>query len=253
MRATLGRLMTRRWPAGQRRTLFVVAKKAEGQPRQTRRQGTPTTLTALMRHLMVLCLSLALCISAPDRVNAQSPTLDAIEIQVTDDEFVAIGDGVDRRIRVEGKEEVIYSGARGRIGIVLTNRRLLAVSFGSRWVQERLLLNDKQPRVELAANVALCVTAKRVISYSPQGGLAKHRLIPGEFVRASRAHEFVAGVLTNKRVMGFSNRSPRAAYARIRAKERYELRTLPTSITVTSAERTFTYGRLSGIWSKVRH
>ena len=200
------------------------------------------------------CLVLAV-LAVPRQAPAQTATLDTVDVQVVDGELVGIrGSGPPPRVRLENREDVLCMEARGNIGAALTNRRFLTFSsISSSWQETRLRRDDGSPYVQLAANLALCITNRRVLRASV-GAMSETRLSSGETVLASDANEFVGAVVTNKRVIGFSDRSGQPAEERLRSGEKFEsLSALATSVNVTTSKRSLTYSRSSSSWREQRY
>jgi hypothetical protein len=186
-------------------------------------------------------------------IGAETATLDAIDIQDLGDELLAIRDGnAPSRIRLEGREKLLWSTAKGAVGVALTDRRFLAVSpTSSGWQQARLRPSDGRfPAVELAANVALLISPKRVLGFDGRSGLLTETpLTPQEVVLASGADEHVGVVVTNRRAIGWASRFGAPADHALTVHESFEsLRVRSTTATVRTSKRVLIFGRSSGLW-----
>lgn len=82
-------------------------------------------------------------------------------------------------IRLEIGEEVVFEASRGRLGIVMTNRRALGVAAGSGWKELRFRLQESAPTVALVEDrVAILVTSRRVIGFVSRGDWIVGNLSP---------------------------------------------------------------------------
>jgi hypothetical protein len=186
-------------------------------------------------------------------VGAETATLDAIDIQELGDELLAIRDGASpTRIRLEGREKLLWSTAKGVVGVALTDRRFLAVSpSSSGWQQARLRPSDgRSPALELAANVALLISPKRVLGFDGRSGLLSETpLTPREVVLASGANEHVGVVVTDRRAIGWASGFGAPADHALTIHESYQsLRVLSTTATVRTTKRVVIFSSSSGLW-----
>lgn len=186
-------------------------------------------------------------------IGAETATLDAIDIQDLGDELLAIRDGSSpSRIRLEGREKLLWSTAKGVVGVALTDRRFLAVSpTSSGWQQARLRPSDgRSPAVELAANVALLISPKRVLGFDGRSGLLTETpLTPQEVVLASGANEHVGVVVTNRRAIGWASGFGAPADHALTVHESFELlRVLSTTATVRTSKRVLIFSSSSSLW-----
>jgi hypothetical protein len=186
-------------------------------------------------------------------VGAETATLDVIDIQDLGDELLAVRDGsAPSRIRLEGREKVFWSAARGTVGVVVTDRRFLAVSPTSAgWQEARFRPSDgKSPEVRMAANLALLILPKRILGFDgPSGLLTETRLTPQEVVIASGAEEHVGVVLTNRRAIGWASRFGASADHALNVHESFEsLRVLAKTASVRTSKRVLIFGSSTGLW-----
>jgi hypothetical protein len=186
-------------------------------------------------------------------IAAETATLDAVDVQDLGNEFLAIRDGNSpSRIRLEGREKVRWFTAKGAVGVVLTDRRFLTVSpTSSGWREARLWASDgRSPGVELAANVALLISPKRVLGFSGRSGLlTETRLTPQEVVLATGADEHVGVVVTNRRTLGWASRFGGSAEHALNVHESFEsLRVRGTTASVRTSKRVLIFGSSSGLW-----
>jgi len=198
-----------------------------------------------------LCL-IALFLPATNGM-AATATLDSVDVQDLGDKLLATRDRTSpTEIRLESKERVAWIGARGTVGIALTDRRFLAVSDSSPgWQQARLKSEDGAPsEVLLGANVALLVTLQRVLGYhGPSGTISEERFRSREGVASSGVNEFVGVVVTNERAIGFAAGSPVPIERRFQVHETFEsLRVLGTTATVRTSRRILVFQSSTASW-----
>ena len=88
-----------------------------------------------------------------------SPLADLLQIVVRPRSLLAIdgSHGGQREERLERGENLVWHAARGRVGVVLTDRRVLAVATGSAaWQEERWRSAERRP-VERMENLTLAL------------------------------------------------------------------------------------------------
>jgi hypothetical protein len=186
-------------------------------------------------------------------IGAETATLDAVDIQDLGDELLAIRDGNSpSRIRLEKREKVLWSDAKGIVGVALTDRRFLAVSPSSMgWQQARLRASDgRSPEVQLAANLALLISPRRILGFDGGSGrFTESRLTPLESVVASGADEHVGVVVTNRRVIGWASRFGAPVDRAFTVHESFEsLRVLSRTASVRTSDRVLIFSSSSGLW-----
>ncbi len=162
------------------------------------------TEMALIRHTWLLgALAFALwALEARAQPGLDSVQLDdVIDVEILGRDIVAV-DGLGSGIlieRLELGESVQWTGARGRVALVLTDRRALAATPGAgNWRAVRYRLGEAQPRFPLLAErVALLVTDQRALGFSASGGWLARNIGPHEWVRASRIGPSTAVIVTD--------------------------------------------------------
>jgi hypothetical protein len=187
---------------------------------------------------------------------AERATLDAVDVQRVDDELVGVRDGASSlRVALQKRERVLWTGARGTVGVALTDRRFLAFSTRSaQWQELRFGREDVAPRVWLGANLALCVTPRRVLHFAGGPGLiGETSLSPSEQTLSVEVDEHVGVVVSDRRVLGFSSDATSVAERSLFVQERFEsLSTRATSSSVRTSQRLLVYKRTGGGWFEER-
>ena len=80
--------------------------------------------------------------------------------------------GQRTRIRLEVDEKVFFLEARGRVGLVLTSRRAIAIGPGSEFQDLRYQTSEAAPEMGLVEDhIALVATSKRVLGFLGAGGV----------------------------------------------------------------------------------
>jgi hypothetical protein len=202
---------------------------------------------------MVFLISLPF--SPPPSSAAQTATLDSLDIQRVGDELVAVSEGQFRAtIRLALTEQILRQGAKGIVGVALTNRRFLAVSTASAdWKQIRLQSDEAESaQVQLGANVAMLVTGQRLLAFDGVlGRLTEERLIGPEALITSGVNEHVGIVVTTRRVIGLASRSKGPVDRPLSLNESYESsKVLGTVARVRTSHRVLVFDGSSGIWTE---
>ena len=207
-----------------------------------------------MRSTAAVALAtIALIVLTIRGLGAETATLDAVDIQDLGRELLAIRDGSSpSRIRLEKREKVVWSQAKGIVGAVLTDRRFLAVSPDSTgWQEARLRPTDgRSPEVQLAANLALMISPRRILGFDGVSGrFTECRLTPLENVVTSDADEHVGVVVTNRRVIGWASRFGSPVDRSFTVHESFEsLRVLSKTASVRTSDRVLIFSSSSGLW-----
>jgi hypothetical protein len=195
-------------------------------------------------------------------------SLDLLQIQFVGRDLYAINaDGSTLPERLENGEAVLWRRALGGVGVVLTDRRMLAASTdSSRWQSERFLQFERpHQRALLDERVAILLTDKRVLSLDcVYGTLAIERLSPNKrvvatelaeavAVVATELAEAVAVVATNRRALGTAPRLRGFVAKNLTPRE------VPLSMsatgnlaTVLTARRLLTFRGSAGAWGERR-
>lgn len=137
---------------------------------------------------------------------------DSLEILVLPREVAAVDAFGGSRIAepLELGEVVQWTDARGRIGIAITDRRVLAVSTRSGFWQTTSLRRTETPPhgALLGGRVAVLATQKRALGFiGSSSSLVESTLGPREWVRDSAAGQNVAVLVTDRRALGISAQS----------------------------------------------
>jgi hypothetical protein len=167
----------------------------------------------MKRSLTVCALLLALAAAAlPARaqgVAGEVPLADVLDILVVDRELLAIdaagGGQTVARLRLD--ETVLWKGARGKVGVIITDQRVLAVASQSgSWQEIDYGRTEQRPESALLGErVALVITSERVLGFNGgTGNLAEYRLGPREQVVVARVGENVGVVVTDRKALGLS-------------------------------------------------
>ena len=142
-------------------------------------------------------------------VAGEVPLANVLEVLVIDREVLAIdaagGGQTVARLRLD--ETVLWKRARGKVGIVITNRRILAAATQSAaWQEMEYRLNEVPPTEALLGDrVAVAITSQRVVGFvGGSANLVEYRLGPRERVLAVRAGENVGVVVTDRHALGLS-------------------------------------------------
>lgn len=165
----------------------------------------------LIGAIVAACAVLAATAPArpPGVIASDVPLADLLELIVDGRELLAIDarSGGQLATTLELEEAVLWTGSRGAVGIVLTDRRAFAVSSKSgTWQEARYLRNEElDSDVLLGDRVALLATNRRVLGFEAgSGNLIESRLGVREKVLAQRVGENSGVVVTDRRALGLS-------------------------------------------------
>jgi hypothetical protein len=104
--------------------------------------------------------------------------------------------------------------------------------------------------VQLAANVALLISPRRILGFDGGSGrFTESRLTPLEVVVTSGADEHVGVVVTNRRVIGWASRFGAPVDRAFTVHESFEsLRVLSRTASVRTSDRVLIFSSSSGLW-----
>ena len=142
-------------------------------------------------------------------VAGEIPLADVLEVLVVDRDVLAIdaAGGGQTVARLRLHETVLWKAARGKVGIALTNQRILAVATqSSAWQEMKYRLNEVPPNEALLGDrVAVAITSQRVVGFDGgSANLIEYSLGSKERVLAVRTGENVGVVVTDRQALGLS-------------------------------------------------
>ena len=190
----------------------------------------------------------------PDEV----PLADLLEVLVLDRQLLAIDarGGGQKAKPLRLAERVSWTGARGKVGVALTDQRILAVAVGSgAWQEADLHRKETLPTEALLGDrVALVVTSRRAIGFDGgSGNLVESRLGVGERLQVARTGQNVAVVVTDRRALGLSPSVGGFFETALRLEERLESVNAGGNLaTVTTNRRVLIFRAPSGSWEERR-
>lgn len=155
-----------------------------------------------------------LCVSAlapvADAREFNSPLSPLLELRVIGRQIFAIDSntGGELPLRLERNETVLYTRSQGRVGVVVTNQRLLAAATGSGSWQEARYRNGEVPpdQIEIGDRVALALMRTRAVAFD--GGsrnLVESTIGPRERVIDTAVGPNVVMVVTDRRALAMSS------------------------------------------------
>ena len=168
----------------------------------------------IFSFIAVSALTTTLVVPAQARriphIRAEVPLLDTIDVVIRRRSIIAVDPSVGfdvARTPLEVREEVLWSGTRGRVAMVITDKRVLAISTGTpHWQETRFWLRESLPSsVSIGDRVALVTTSHRVIGMGSSGGpLKTHEISTHEELLDVIVGDNLAVVITDKRMLGLS-------------------------------------------------
>jgi hypothetical protein len=211
------------------------------------------------RWLLSLWIALAF---APALANAQRadqvPLGDLIEIVVMEDEILGVDaeSGGSSVVRRHLAEHVLWTNVRGRVGVVITDQRVLAISPRTGGWQEAPYERGEPPArgAELGDRVALIVLPGRVLGFlGTVGRFVQQRLGPQEDLRAQSVGANVAVVVTTRVAIGLSPEAGGFFPFRLQVRERIaSVSTRSNVATVHTDQRVLVFRAPTGTWAERR-
>ncbi len=210
----------------------------------------------------IALVTLLLGVSGPAAAQTLAPSFDRVpladllEILVLQRELVAVdaASGGQTTAELHLGERVMWSGARGKVGVVLTDQRVLAVAVDSAaWQEVRYQRTERPPEeAMLGDRVALVVTSSRALAFNAGGaGLVEYRFGPGEALLSSRVGENVGVVVTDRKALGFSSSAGKFSASRLQPRERIaSVEARSNLATVTTDRRVLIFRAPSAAWSE---
>lgn len=202
-------------------------------------------------------LALVALLAAPAGAQrGEVPLADVLQIVVLEREVLAIDaeSGGSRSEDLEISERVLWYGARGRVGVVLTDRRMLAVATRSAaWQEARWRRTERPPdRALLGDRVAVLASSLRAVGFDGgSGNLVERTLGPGETVLRSEVSENVGVVVTARRAMGVTPFVGGFFEVDLHVSERLQgVEATGNLATVRTSRRLLTFSALSGAWAE---
>jgi len=210
--------------------------------------------------MRILLLVLPVLLAVRPMASAEVPLFaeeferaDVIAIERDGQELFGFDSLTGRRaqIRLEIGEVVLFKQARGRIGLVLTDRRALGIGAGTGFQEFRYRLREEPPAVGLVEDqLALVITPKRVLGFlGTGGGWVDEQFSPNESVQALRVGAAVGVVATNLRALGPGTRGRHFVSTDLRVKEKLEsISAQDTLATLRTSRRILVFGSPRSSW-----
>lgn len=152
--------------------------------------GRPVCALLFAAGLVGVAAALGLGASPAQAKNSLFPDeverIDVIVIEVDDRDVFGFDALSGRRsaTRLEIGERIVFSESRGRIGLLLTDRRALGIAPGIGFQEIRYRIGEGAPEVGLIEDrIALVVTERRAIGLAPDRSLNS----PGRLYSVRRA------------------------------------------------------------------
>jgi hypothetical protein len=212
------------------------------------------------RFWLTLWIALTLApIAQAQLTRDQIPLGDLIEIVVMDDEILAVDaeGGGSSVVRRQLNESVLWTGTRGRVGVVITDRRVLGIAPSSGGWQEANYERGEAPALDaqLGDRVAVILLRRRVLGFlGTVGRFVQQRLGPQEDLRAVQVGANVAVLVTNRVAIGLSPEAGGFFSFRLHLRERItEVSARANLATVQTDERVLVFRAPTGTWAERRN
>ncbi len=195
--------------------------------------------------------------AAQSRQPGDTPIEDLLEIVFLPRHVLAIdAQGGQTREQLELNEEVVWWRSRGRVGVVLTDRRILAVGTDSgAWQTERLRLSERIPDgAFLGDRLAVILTRQRLLAFSSLGrNLVETEIGPNERVTHVEVNSNAGVVLTPRRAIGVSPFVSTLREESLQLGERIESISVRSNVAVIRTQRRLlTFRAPTGSWAERR-
>jgi hypothetical protein len=205
---------------------------------------------------LVAVLYACAALAAAGRADENTPIYDLLEVRVQDRQLLAIDaqSGGQLAARLELGERVIFTRQRGRVGIAVTDRRMLgAATISGFWQSERLRRREPAPAdAVLGDRVALLLTPQRALGFVGRtGNFSEAGLGPRERVLDSAVGANVLVVVTERRALGLS--ADRGGFFEIPifVDERIEsLSAYANHVTLQTLQRLLVFRGPTGTWEE---
>jgi len=166
-------------------------------------------LATPLRRAAILSFSLFAIPTTAASSPGSTPLTDLLQVLVVDRDLVAIDDagGGQTLEHLRLDERVVWQGSRGKLGVVLTDQRALAVATQSSAWQSIDYGRDEQPdeAAYLGERVAVIATSERILGFDGHAGnFVEYRLGLREQVSGIAVGENVAVVVTDRHAIGLS-------------------------------------------------
>jgi hypothetical protein len=186
---------------------------------------------------------------------AEIERLDVISIQQDGRDLLAFNSvaGTQARVRLDVDEYVLFNESRGRVGIVLTDRRALGIGAGGNFQEARYRISERAPDFAVVSErVALVATSRRALGFVGRtGGWIEESFTPGENVEAIRAGAAVGIAATNRRVLGLAPDVGRFASLTLRLRESLEaIDAQDTLATLQTDQRILVFSGPRAVWTE---
>lgn len=159
--------------------------------------------------------------------------------------------GARASFRLDVAEDVLFEASRGRVGVVLTDRRALGVAPGTDWIELRLRLEEEPAGVVLVEDrVALLVSNRRALAFNGVGGWVEEGFSPNEVATALRVGSSVGVVTTNRRALAIGPRLRGFASESLQLRESLEAVTAQDTLaTIRTERRILVFSSPRGVWT----
>jgi hypothetical protein len=194
----------------------------------------------------------------PARAGNQSPLSPLLELQIVGREVLSIDseNGGQRSERLERGEAVLYTRSQGRVGVVVTDRRMLAISTGSGSFQVARYRKGEGPPadVEIGDRVALAMMQSRAVGFDGNShNIVESTIGPREIVLDTAIGPNVAMVVTDRRALGLSSDRGGFFELRLRVGEQFQsVSAFANHATLQTSQRLLIFRGPDAAWEERR-
>lgn len=210
------------------------------------------------RPAALLLTTLILLVSAPTRAQValfpvEVERVDVIAIERDGRELYAFDALTGGRVtaRLDVAEQVTFQASRGRVAVVVTDRRALGVTPGRDWSELRFRIDESPAESVLVEDrLALLVSNRRALAFNGLDGWVEEAFSPNEVATAVRVGTAVGVVTTNRRALGIAPRMRGFASEALQLREGLEAVTAQDTLaTIRTARRILVFSAPRGTWT----
>ncbi len=216
----------------------------------------------MLRHpLLIAAIAMLAAVVFEIDARAQQhpfPLSPLLEVQIIGREVLAIDseNGGQRSERLERGEAVLYTRSQGRVGIVVTDRRMLAISTGSGSFQVARYRKGEGPPadVEIGDRVALAMMPSRAVGFDGSShNIVETTIGPREIVLDTAVGPNVAMVVTDRRALGLSADRGGFFETRLRVGEQFQsVSAFANHATLQTSQRLLIFRGPDAAWEERR-
>lgn len=182
---------------------------------------------------------------------------DLIDITETNDKIIAVIEGKKTiSFELRSKENVLWSGSKGYMGVFLTNQNFYVISTSlSSWQVLPLRIGESEKSAaHLSPYIALLVTEDRAVAfYALSDRFTEIQLPIHDELIAADAEKYVAVVITSSRAFGLAVETMVFSEIQFRVRESIkDIKITSSKATVRTSDRLLSFEAEGATWNEYR-